>query len=84
MMRRLPRKIGLFYKRALQKRLYSAKKTQKVTRVHDMAMMRRLPRNIGLFCKRALQKKLYSAKKSQKVTRVHHMGWLQLVGSLEI
>jgi len=63
--------IGLFRKRALQKKLYSAKETydfkdSKFVECYGYLGFGRyndhLLQIIGLFCKRALQKKLYSAK----------------------
>ena len=59
---RLLKMIGLFYKRALQKRLYSAKETnfkEPTNRSHpvapyEVALICRLLKIIGLFCKRAL------------------------------
>ena len=57
---RLLKIVGLFCKRALQKRLYSAKGHT----CYGVATISRLPKNIGLFCKIALWKRLYSSKKS--------------------
>ena len=74
---------GLLCKRALQKRLYSAKETyvlkEPTNRSHPVfdksygvAMISRLLKMTGLFCKRALQKRLYSAKE----TYVRYLGIL--------
>jgi len=65
--------IGLFCKRALLKRLYSAKENydfkEPTNRSHPichttfgLALVSRIGKIIGLFCKRALQKKQYSEK----------------------
>ena len=60
---RLPDNIGLFCKRALQKRLNSVKKDRSYFFLssfvfmlcsYEVARIIRLPKNIGLFCKRAL------------------------------
>jgi len=61
--------IGLFCKRALWKRLYSAKETynfkepnQDLPPNDGVPTISRFLKIIGLFCKRALWKRLYSAK----------------------
>ena len=70
MISRLLRIIGLFYKRALQKRPIFYKRDLYYTcmmcvcTTYGVAMISRLLKIMCLFCKRALQKRLYSAKET--------------------
>jgi len=70
---RMLKNIGLFCKRALQKRRISS--TRCITRVlslvslhFDLSTISRMLKNIGLFCKRALQKRRISSTRC--ITRV--------------
>jgi len=83
-MRRWELEMRWWGKRALQKRLYSAKETYNLqmhahTHTHEewcvrwygVATISRLLQIIRLFCKRALQKRLYSAKETYNYTHTH-------------
>ena len=70
---RIDQIIGLFCKRALQKRRYSAKETYNLLSTvgldrgiaaYGLTSVSRIDQIIGLFCKRALRNRRYSAKET--------------------